>query len=97
VPRTAPCLLGLFSLVSLIYARQVRNRGVQPLSAVWYVKKEATFTDAITTVCRLCWETVLKPSWKPTGVTKLPTRLRRTLPDPRSPAARGSKNGKSRA
>ena len=35
VPRTAPCLLGLFSLVSLVYARQVRNRSVQPLSAVW--------------------------------------------------------------
>ena len=83
----APCLLGLFSLVSLIYARHARNRSLQPLRAFWYVKKETTFSDAITAVRRLCWETVLKQSWKHTGVTKLPTRLRRTLLDHLSHAA----------
>jgi len=87
VLRTAPCLLGLFSLVSLIYGRHTRDRGVQPFSAVWYGKKETTFSDAITTVRRLCWETALNQSWKHTGVTKLATRLRRTLLDHLSHAA----------
>ena len=87
VLRTAPCLLGLFSLVSLIYARHVRDRSLPPLSAVWYGKKETTFSDAITAVRRLCWESVLKESWKHAGVTKLPTRLRRTLLDHLSHAA----------
>ena len=87
VLRTAPCLLGLFSLVSLIFARHVRDQSVKLLSAPWYAKKEATFSDAITNVRRLCWETVLKQSPGHTGVTKLPTRLRRTLPDHLSRAA----------
>jgi len=87
VLRTAPCLLGLFSLVSLIYARHARDRRIPPLRALWYVKEETTFSDAMTTVRRLCWESILKESWKHTGVTKLPTRLRRTLLDHLSHAA----------
>jgi hypothetical protein len=87
VLRTAPCLLGLFSLVSLIYARHRRDRAVPSLSTAWYTKYGATFSDAITTVRRLCWESVLKESWNHTGITKLPTRLRRTLLDHLSHAA----------
>lgn len=87
VLRTAPCLLGLFSLVSLIFSRQVRNKGLKPLGTRWYAKTEATFSDAITTVRRLCWETVLKQSLGPAPVTKLPRRLRLTLLDHLSRAA----------
>jgi hypothetical protein len=94
VLRTAPCLLGCFSLVSLIFARHVRASarhgrptGVALTPLPWYAKKETTFSDAITTVRRLCWEAVLKQSPEHTGVTKLPTRLRLTLLDYLSRAA----------
>jgi len=87
VLRTAPCLLGLFSGVSLIYARHARDRSAPALRTAWYVKKETTFSEAMTTVRRLCWESAWKESWKHTGVTKLPTRLRHTLLDHLSHAA----------
>ena len=81
VLRTAPCLFGLFSRVSLIFAGHVRERRVAPLNTPWYPKKEATFSDAITAVRRWCWETVLNLKGSPihAGVTKLPERLRLTL------------------
>ncbi len=81
VLRTAPCLLGLFSVVSLIFARHVRDKGVKVPCSPWYPKTEATFSDAITTVRRLCWETILKQSPKQAGVIKLPSRLRLMLLD----------------
>jgi hypothetical protein len=81
VLRTAPCLLGLCSVVSLIFAQHARVRSVAPLRTAWYARREATFADAITTVRRLLWETVLKQSLEQAGVTKLPRRLRRTLLD----------------
>ena len=87
VLRTAPCLLGLFSAVSLIFAQHTRDHQVRPGLAPWYAKKETTFSDAITEVRRLCWEMVLKQSPKHGGVAKLPARLRRTLLDHLSQAA----------
>jgi hypothetical protein len=87
VLRTAPCLLGLFSVVSLIFARHTGGRKARPLTTAWYVKKETTFSDAITIVRRLCWETVLQQSLKHGSVTKLPMGLRRTLLDHLSQAA----------
>lgn len=79
VLRTAPCLLGLFSVVSLIFARQVRAAGVKVLCSPWYHKSDATFSDAMATVRRLCWAEVLKRSSGHAGVTKLPSGLRLTL------------------
>jgi hypothetical protein len=87
VLRTAPCLLGWFSLVSLIFARHVRDQGVPRRGTGWYAKTEATFSDAITTVRRLFWETVLKQWPGHGGVTKLPSRLQLTLLDYLSRAA----------
>jgi hypothetical protein len=87
VPRTAPCLLGLFSLVSLIFARHAQHQRVTPAVSAWYAKREATFADAITTVRRLFREMVLKQSFHHMGVTKLPTRLRLTLLEHLSRAA----------
>jgi hypothetical protein len=40
VLRTAPCLLGLFSLVCLIYHRHTRGEGAGPQSTAWYGKAE---------------------------------------------------------
>jgi len=79
VLRTVPCLLGLFSLVSLIYARI--NRGPTPTvaSTPWYPKTAPTFSDAMTAVRRLCWSDVLRSRPNHADVTKLPKRLRLLL------------------
>jgi hypothetical protein len=87
VLRTGPCLLGLYSLVSLIFARQIRERRATLPRAPWHAKPQATFSDAITAVRRLCWESVLKQPPFHAGVTKLPRRLRLTLLDHLSRAA----------
>lgn len=87
VLRTAPCLLGLFSVVSLIFAEQARRRTIKPLCSAWYDKTEVTFSDAMACVRRLCWSEVLKGSPKHRGVIKLPRRLRFTLLDHLSHAA----------
>lgn len=88
VQRLAPCLLGLFSVVSLIYARQLRRHrpALRPLR--WYVKEEPTFADAITAVRRLFWqETVLGNAVNHRGFAKLPPKLKKKLLDWICPAA----------
>jgi DDE superfamily endonuclease len=81
VLRTVPCLLGLFSLVSLLFARLGRPVVARPRCDPWYVKKEVTFSDAIAAVRRLCWNEVLTQVPKHRGVLKLPRPLRLTLLD----------------
>lgn len=87
VGRHAPCRLGRFSAASLIFARHAGQRIAQTHIAPWYAKKETTFSDALTQVRRLGWETVLKQSPKHGSLAKLPTALRRTLLDHLSHAA----------
>jgi len=87
VLRTAPCLLGLFSVVSLIFNRHTQGQKVQPASFAWYTKAEITFADAITCVRRLCWAEVFQQSSKHTGVAKLSRPLRILLLDHLSRAA----------
>ena len=81
VLRTAPCLLGLFSLVSLIFARATKGKTPKAASTPWYPKKEVTFSDAMCLARRLCWVEVLRIPDKSAGVTKLPARLRLMLLD----------------
>jgi hypothetical protein len=87
VLRMAPCLLGLFSVVSLIFHRHTRGQVVRPASFAWYAKAEATFGDAMTCVRRLCWAEVFRQSPKHAGVTKLSRPLRIMLLDHLSRAA----------
>ncbi len=87
VQRTAPCLLGLFSLVSLVFARQMRARRLAPGRSAWYAKTEVTFSDALRSVRRLFWESVLTQSLEHTAVKKLPSKFRLTLLDHLSRAA----------
>ena len=47
---TAPCLLGLFSVVCLIFAAHARRRPLRLRTTVWYLKTEPTFSDALATV-----------------------------------------------
>lgn len=87
VLRTAPCLLGLFSVVCLIFDRHTRGKGVKPTTDPWSVKAEASFGDAIALVRRICWAEVLRQSPKHRRVTKLPRPLRHLLLDQLSRAA----------
>ena len=88
VLRTAPCLLGLFSVVCLIYAGHVEGKDAPVEQTPWYTKAEPTFSDALAAVRRLFWaETILKGSVEHRGFQKLPPKLRRTLLDHLSRAA----------
>ena len=82
VLRMGPCLLGLFSVVCLIYAEHVKRAKASPRQTPWYAKAEPTFSDALTTVRRLLWEqTVFKQSHLHGGFQKLSPSLRQTLLD----------------
>jgi hypothetical protein len=82
VLRTAPCLLGLFSIVSLIFTQHARRRGVDLCHRPGYEKTEPTFTDAITTVRRLFWtETVFQQPYFHKTFKNLPPKLRATILD----------------
>jgi hypothetical protein len=82
VLRTGPCLLGLFSLVSLVFAEHTRHHRVRVRDATWYAKTEPTFSDAIATVRRLFWlETILKRPTHRAAFAKLPPRVRNLLLD----------------
>ena len=87
VLRTAPCLLGLFSVVCLMFERMTRQSHAVIRSNPWYQKKEITFSDAITAVRRLCWQEVFQHPPFATGVDKLPRLFRLTLLDYLSRAA----------
>jgi DDE family transposase len=85
VLRTTPCLLGLFSVVSLIFTRLWHE---EPARDQWrtlhqtpcYRKAEPTFADALYAVRRLMWDgCLLKHVLGPRRVTTLPPRLKRTL------------------
>jgi len=82
VLRTAPCLLGLFSVVCLIFAEHAKHHTIRIRRTPWYHKTEPTFSDAIAEVRRLFWtETIFKGSSQHDAFTKLPPELTRMLLD----------------
>lgn len=92
VLRAAPCLLGLFSVVTLIFHEAHRGRrgakAPRPLAHPWYAKAEVTFSDAIADVRRRLWaETVFAESLPHGTFNKLPPELRDALLDHLSLAA----------
>ena len=55
IARTTPCLLALFSLVTL-WANDLAAHGlVLPRRAAWYAKPAVTFSDALAAVRRQLW------------------------------------------
>lgn len=55
IARTTPCLLGLFSLVTLM-ADRLNTRGALPIrQSAWYAKADPTFSDAIAAVRQHLW------------------------------------------
>jgi len=88
VLRTAPCLLGLFSLVCLIFAEDARRHRIRLRRTQWYAKSEPTFSDAMATVRRLFWQkTVFEKASYHKGFEKLSPRFRNLLLDYLSHAA----------
>lgn len=53
--RTTPCLLGLFSLVTLFAHHLLQGQELLPRQAAWYVKEVPTFADTIALVRQHLW------------------------------------------
>ena len=82
VLRTTPCLLGLFSVICLIYAEHVKSHPMGIRRTLWYAQDEPTFSDAMTTVRRLFWQEILlqQPSYR-NAFQKLPPKTRTWILD----------------
>lgn len=80
VLRLAPCLFGLFSVVSLIWHQQVQQAGCRVRSQPWYRKQQPTFSDALAEVRRLFWEeTIFASLGGQAGLQKVTPELREIL------------------
>ena len=53
--RTTPCLLALFSIVSLLADRLPKRERQRVITAAWYAKPKPTFSDALAAVRRTIW------------------------------------------
>ena len=81
IARTTPTLLGLFSVVTLLATRLVRDGSLPVRTAAWYAKRAPTFSDALAAVRRQWWRTATA-SCTSTGeadMIKLPRRVVRRL------------------
>lgn len=88
VLRAAPGLLGMFTIVTLIFATHTRHHQARPASTAWYSKKSITFSDAIATVRRLFWShTLLAHCTKNHQCARIPEPLRKLILDDLSMAA----------
>jgi hypothetical protein len=76
IARTTPLLLGLFSIVTLL-AHRLARRGTLPVhQSAWYVKPQATFSDAIALVRERIWRrTTFFTSRSDRDVIKIPRAL----------------------
>ncbi len=79
IARTTPCLLALFSIVTLLATRLSARERRQTAAAAWYAKPCPTFSDALAAVRRAIW--------REQGLATSPrrrdrTKLRFALPAP---------------
>jgi hypothetical protein len=71
IARTTPCLLALFSIVTLLAARLPARERRRIMTTAWYVKPQPTFVDALAAVRRALWrEQGLRPSRRQSHRTK---------------------------
>ena len=76
IARTTPCLLGLYSLVTLWAHELRRSHRLRPLTAVWYAKERVTFSDALASVRRALWaEAALHTSRQRRDLVEVPRPL----------------------
>ena len=55
IARTTPCLLGLFSIVTLLGTRVGHHACLRVSATAWYHKKRPTFSDTLAAVRRQIW------------------------------------------
>jgi hypothetical protein len=55
IARTMPCLLGLFSIVTLLATRLNHQARLQISTSAWYQKQHPTFADTLAAVRRQIW------------------------------------------
>jgi len=81
IARTTPILLGLFSLVTLLATRLVRDGRLPVRTAAWDAKRTPTFSDALAAVRRQWWRATTSSCTSPREVDmiKRPRRVVRRL------------------
>jgi len=78
--RAAPCLMGCFSLVTLIYKASVHGKIATARQTLCHHKTEPTFSDALFEVRKLLWEkTILQQTLGDQIVAKCPPKLKTFL------------------
>lgn len=76
IARTTPCLLGLFSLVTLLADTLLSRHSLTVRSAAWYPKARPTFADALALVRRSLWASLTFQLSAPTpDMVKVPRVL----------------------
>jgi hypothetical protein len=86
VLRAGPCLLGLYSVVALLFCALPESKRVGAVS--WPGKAGVTFSDALCAVRRWLWaEAVLPQAGNATALKKLPEPVRELLLTTLAPAA----------
>ena len=80
--RATPCLLALFSIVTLLAARLGHPAGLVVSTTAWYRKSQPTFVDALAAVRRqIRSEQGLRKSRYSPGLAKFPSALRESIAD----------------
>ena len=84
IRRTAPALLGLFSVITLLAHRHMANKGEAIVRrAAWYDKTRPTFSDALALVRRELWsqEATFCGSVRQAEMVKVPREFLERLTD----------------
>jgi hypothetical protein len=83
IQRTAPALLGLFSVVALLAHRSVAKGEGSVRGAAWYDKRHPTFSDALAVVRRELWsqEAAFCGSTEESEAVKVPREFMERLTD----------------
>jgi hypothetical protein len=83
IQRTAPALLGLFSLVTLLAHRRMAKSADAVRRTAWYDKKHPTFSDALASVRKQLWaqEAAFCGSLRETETVKVPREYVERLTD----------------
>jgi hypothetical protein len=80
IARTTPCLLGLFSLVTLLGSRLSIHTKRAVAAAAWYRKTQPTFADTLAAVRKEIWAAQgFSMSRARSDSRKLPHRLRESI------------------
>jgi DDE superfamily endonuclease len=78
IARATPCLLGLFSIVTLLATRLSHHANLQVSATAWYRKQRPTFADTLAAVRQQIWR---EQGFLTSRHASKPTKLRPALRD----------------